>query len=76
MVRPENIRLVDRASRDTGGSIILSGRVIDSSFHGARRSVTIDVGGSLMKADLPAMAPLSELVTLNIDERTAWALAS
>jgi hypothetical protein len=30
------------------------------------------VNGSLMNADVPATAPLSEVVTLMIDERTAW----
>jgi hypothetical protein len=29
-----------------------------------------------MKAEVPAMAPLGEQVTVTIDERTAWALAS
>ena len=76
MVRPENIRLASHTSMETGHSIMLSGRVVDSIFHGARRSVTVDVRGSLMKAEVPAMETLGEQVTLSIDERTAWALAS
>jgi iron(III) transport system ATP-binding protein len=76
MVRPENIHVNCEAPVANGGSMGLSGRVIQASFHGARRSVVIDVNGSLMKAEVPAMAPLSEQVTLTIDERAAWALAS
>ena len=76
MVRPENVRLVDDGRLENGNAIVLSGRVVQSSFHGARRSVTLEVNGSLMKADVPAMTPLGEKVMLTIDERTAWALAS
>ncbi len=75
MVRPENVRLAPagaRESRDAGG---LSGRVVQSSFHGARRSVVVEVNGNLMKADVPAMESLGDRVTLAIDDRAAWALA-
>jgi iron(III) transport system ATP-binding protein len=75
MVRPENVRLAaERASRN-GDAGELSGRVVHSSFHGARRSVVVEVNGSLMKADVSAMEPLSDRVTLTIDDRAAWALA-
>ena len=76
MVRPENVRLIDNGHSENGNAMVLSGRVVELSFHGAHRSVTVEVNGSLMKAEVSAMAPLSERVTLSIDERAAWALAS
>jgi hypothetical protein len=36
--------------------------------------VTVEVNGSLMRAEVPATAPLGEQVWLTIDERAAWAL--
>lgn len=76
MVRPENVRLGGEAAKGNDARTVLSGKVVQASFHGARRSVTVEVNGSLMKAEVPAMAPLGEQVTVTIDERTAWALAS
>jgi len=73
MVRPENVRVAEGAKQANG---VLSGRVVQSSFHGARRSVTVEVNGSLMHAEVPAMTPLSEQVTLTIDEKAAWALSA
>jgi iron(III) transport system ATP-binding protein len=71
MVRPESVRLAEGAER---ANSVLSGRVVQSSFHGARRAVTIEVNGNLMRAEVPATAPLGEQVRLTIDERAAWAL--
>jgi iron(III) transport system ATP-binding protein len=76
MVRPENVRLGGGTANGNAAGVVLPGKVVQASFHGARRSVTVEVNGSLMKADVPAMAPLGEQVTVTIDERTAWALAS
>jgi iron(III) transport system ATP-binding protein len=76
MVRPENVHLAGETSAGNGSAPILSGRVIQSSFHGARRMVTVDVDGRLMKAEVAAMAPLADQVTLTFDDRAAWALAS
>jgi iron(III) transport system ATP-binding protein len=76
MVRPENVHLTDRQGAGNGSAPALSGRVVEKSFHGARRMVTVDVSGSLMKAEVPAVAPLSDEVTLTFDDRAAWALAS
>ncbi|MBV9565715.1 MAG: ABC transporter ATP-binding protein [Bradyrhizobium sp.] len=76
MVRPENIRLVDD-KRGTGeGGAVLSGRVVQSSFHGARRAVTIEVNGNAIRAEIPALTPISERMSVTVDERAAWALAS
>jgi hypothetical protein len=41
-----------------------------------RRAVTVEVNGSLMRAEVPATAPLGEQVTLSIDEKAAWALSA
>jgi hypothetical protein len=71
MVRPESMRLAEGAER---ANSILAGRVVQSSFHGARRAVTVEVNGHLMRAEVPATAPLGEQVMLTIDERAAWAL--
>ncbi len=38
--------------------------------------MTVNVNGSLMNAEVPAMTPLSEHVTLTIDEKAAWALSA
>jgi iron(III) transport system ATP-binding protein len=72
MVRPESMRLAEGA----GHAGVLSGRVVQSSFHGARRAVTVEVNGSLMRAEVPATAPLGEQVTLTIDGKAAWALGA
>jgi len=71
MVRPESMRLAEGAGPASG---VLSGRVVQSSFHGARRAVTVEVNGNLMRAEVSATAPLGEQVMLTIDERAAWAL--
>jgi iron(III) transport system ATP-binding protein len=76
MVRPENVHLADRQGAGNASGPALSGRVVESSFHGARRMVTVDVSGSLMKAEVPAMERLGGEVTLTFDDRAAWALAS
>jgi iron(III) transport system ATP-binding protein len=76
MIRPENVQLASGEAPRNGAGMVLSGKVVQASFHGARRSVTVEVNGRLMTADVPAMAPLSEQVTVTIDERTAWALGS
>jgi ABC-type molybdate transport system ATPase subunit len=75
MVRPENVSLAvdDRGVGD--GRAVLSGRVLRSSFHGARRAVTIEVNGNVMRAEIPALAPIAEHVSVTFDERAAWALA-
>jgi iron(III) transport system ATP-binding protein len=75
MVRPENVHLASTKAPGKGDAGGLAGRVVQSSFHGARRSVVVDVNGSLLKADVPAMEPLSDVVMLTIDDRAAWALA-
>ncbi|MBV8925773.1 MAG: ABC transporter ATP-binding protein [Bradyrhizobium sp.] len=73
LVRPESMRLAEGTAPATGA---LSGRVVQSSFHGARRAVTVEVHGSLMHAEVPATASLSEQVTFTIDEKAAWALSA
>jgi iron(III) transport system ATP-binding protein len=75
MIRPENICLADNGA-EAGGSTVLSGRVVQSSFHGARRAVTIEVDGNAIRAEIPARAPISERISVTIDERAAWAFAS
>jgi iron(III) transport system ATP-binding protein len=76
MVRPENVCLASGESGAGKDCAVLSGRVVQSSFHGARRAVTIEVNGNAIRAEIPALVPISELVSLTIDERAAWALAS
>ncbi len=76
MVRPENIALEDAGREGGDNGTSLSGRVVQSSFHGARRAVTIDVNGSPIRAEVPAIASISEHVSLTIDRRAAWILAS
>jgi iron(III) transport system ATP-binding protein len=76
MVRPENIYLEAGSPDGKVDGTKLSGRVVQSTFHGARRAVTIEVNGDVIRAEVPAMTPISEHVSLIIDKRAAWALAS
>jgi iron(III) transport system ATP-binding protein len=76
MVRPENVGLAVDESGAGDGREVLSGRVVQSSFHGARRAVTMEVNGNVMRAEIPARAPIGERVSVTIDGRAAWALAS
>jgi ABC-type Fe3+/spermidine/putrescine transport system ATPase subunit len=76
MVRPENIRLAGDEGGAGNGSAAMEGRVVQSSFHGACRAVTIEVNGNAIRAEISALAPISERVSVIIDARAAWALAS
>ena len=76
MVRPENVSLAGDEGAVRQGGTVMSGRVVQSSFHGARRAVTIEVNGNEIRAEIPAIAPISEQMSVTIDERAAWALAS
>jgi iron(III) transport system ATP-binding protein len=76
MIRPENICLADNSGEAGGHSTVLSGRVVQSSFHGARRAVTIAVDGNAIRAEIPARAPISDRISVTIDEDAAWAFAS
>jgi iron(III) transport system ATP-binding protein len=75
MVRPENVSLAEHKRSAEGRGMSFSGRVTHATFHGARRAVTVEVNGSLLRAEVPAVARLSEHVTLMVDESAAWALA-
>jgi iron(III) transport system ATP-binding protein len=76
MVRPENVHLAGDESAPRRGGTVLSGRVVQSRFHGARRAVTIEVDGNAIRAEISALTPISERMSVSIDERAAWALAS
>jgi len=76
MVRPENVSLAAKEHGLSDGRPVLSGCVVQSSFHGARRSVTIEVNGNIIRAEIPALTPVAEQVSVIFDERAAWALAS
>jgi ABC-type Fe3+/spermidine/putrescine transport system ATPase subunit len=71
MVRPENVGLAVDESGAGDGRGVLSGRVVQSSFHGARRAVTMEVNGNVMRAEMPARAPIGERVSVTIDGRAA-----
>jgi iron(III) transport system ATP-binding protein len=75
MIRPENVCLTSTKAPEMGKAGGLAGRVVQSSFHGARRSIVVEVNGNLMKAEVPALESLSDVVTLTIDDRAAWALS-
>jgi iron(III) transport system ATP-binding protein len=74
MIRPENVSLAPTKASKVPEAGRLAGRVVQSNFHGARRSIVVEVNGSLMKADVSALEPLDDVVTLTIDDRAAWAL--
>jgi iron(III) transport system ATP-binding protein len=74
VVRPENVSVGVPDTATTGAGTRLAGRVTEAVFHGARRSVTVEVNGRPFLAEMPANAVIGEEALLAIDERSAWAL--
>ena len=75
MVRPENIRIADKGTRPEG-HIVWAGRIAESIYRGAQRSVLVDAGGQRIHVEAPALqrAETGEDVSLVVEPRAAWAI--
>ena len=74
VVRPENIALGTLATAN--GQASWPGRIVDSIFRGARRSLVVEAEGQRFNVEAPALQPVSvgESVTLVARPDSAWAL--
>jgi iron(III) transport system ATP-binding protein len=77
MIRPENLRI--GAAED--GQISWSGRVSQSIYRGAQRSITVDPagpGGGGLRVEAPALERISvgDTVQLSVAPGGAWAIRS
>ncbi|MEX0957029.1 MAG: ABC transporter ATP-binding protein [Rhizobiaceae bacterium] len=73
MLRPENLRIGEHPA---DGQIAWSGRVTQSIYRGAQRSITVDVGGRNLRVEAPAMqrAAVGDNVSLTVVPGSAWAI--
>jgi iron(III) transport system ATP-binding protein len=74
VVRPENIALGEAAKAN--GQAWWPGRIVDSIFRGARRSLIVEAEGRRFNVEAPALQPVNvgESVTLIARADSAWAL--
>jgi iron(III) transport system ATP-binding protein len=74
VVRPENIALGGPAAAN--GQASWPGRIVDSIFRGARRSILVEAEGQRFNVEAPALQPITvgETVTLVARADSAWAL--
>ena len=74
MVRPENVSIVGPGG-PTADRISWLGRVVDSIYRGARRSVVVDVAGKRFQVEAPALQHVTtgDDVTLLVEPGGAWA---
>jgi len=75
MVRPENLRIVP-TGEPSGDEISWRGRIADSIFRGAQRSVRVDIGRQHLQVETRALqsAPPGQDVTITVEPGGAWAL--
>jgi iron(III) transport system ATP-binding protein len=76
LVRPENAALGPAGEAGGEGRIVWPGRIANAIFRGARRSITVDVDGSSVHVEAPAVrpAPLGEEVSVVVDADQTWAV--
>jgi iron(III) transport system ATP-binding protein len=75
MVRPEDIALAE-PNTATNGQLAWSGKVVDGTFRGPRRSLSVEASGMRFNVECPATraAAVGETVSLLVDADNAWAL--
>ena len=75
VVRPEDVALAEPNSR-TNGQLAWSGKVVDGTFRGPRRSLSVETAGLRFNVECPATraAAVGETVSLLVDADNAWAL--
>jgi iron(III) transport system ATP-binding protein len=76
IARPEDIVLVAGEENGRNGSLRWRGKVVDSSFRGSRRVITVDSAGNPITAECSAShtADVGHDVALVLDAIDAWAV--
>ena len=76
MMRPENLRVAQNGAKPANGEIALSGRVVDTIFRGAYRSVVLDSDAGRLNVDVSALldAPIGANLTFMAEQGAAWAI--
>ena len=76
MVRPEDVTLAANGAAASSGQLAWTGKVVDGTFRGPRRSLTVETAGLRFNVECPATraAAVGEAVTLLVDADNAWAL--
>jgi iron(III) transport system ATP-binding protein len=76
MVRPEDVALALAGASASNGQLAWPGKVVDGTFRGPRRSLTVETTGLAFNVECPATraAQIGETVTLLVDADNAWAL--
>jgi iron(III) transport system ATP-binding protein len=75
MVRPEDVTLAD-GSATANGQLAWTGKVVDGTFRGPRRTLGVQTAHQRFTVDCPATraARVGDAVTLLVDAGNAWAL--
>jgi iron(III) transport system ATP-binding protein len=75
VVRPEDVALAAPGSA-SNGQLAWSGKVVDATFRGPRRSLSVETSGLRFNVECPATraAVVGETVNLLVDADNAWAL--
>ena len=76
MMRSEDVTLAAANAPATNGQPAWPGKVVDGTFRGSRRSLTVETAGLTFNVECPATraAAVGESVTLLVDADNAWAL--
>ncbi len=76
VLRPESVALTKAGAAPIDGQITWQGRIANSIFRGARRSLLVDTGTRQLTIEAPAEPPVSvgSAVTLVATPSSAWAI--
>jgi iron(III) transport system ATP-binding protein len=76
MVRPEDVALAANGATASSGQLAWTGKVVDGTFRGPRRSLSVETAKLRFNVDCPATraAAVGQAVTLLVDAGNAWAL--
>jgi len=77
MIRQENL-CIRADGAHAPGDISWSGRVLESIYRGAQRSITVDAGGRILRFDVPAKqrVTVGQTVPLSVARGEAWAIGA
>jgi iron(III) transport system ATP-binding protein len=76
LVRPECISLSQRDTAADADSIRWTGKVKETIFRGARRSIAVETAAQTLRVEAPSQVPVAigDNVTLTTSASTAWAI--
>lgn len=76
MIRPENLRVIDSGTPVKDGEITIQGRVADTIFRGARRTILLECGTANFNAEISALHPVTvgESIAFGVEPGAAWAI--